>query len=145
MKKLAEHLGYFFGALVFAFVLSYVPKVDAQVEKKVSTLAVDFYHDIDNKTWYTEHGNIVTDLEMDYDELTVIWETRYEGQPVILVAGRKGTICEMDYNLFWFRSNGDVELATGFGTCKAEHVTGRIESGSVILTFDGKVKQVPLW
>lgn len=150
MQRLFNYIAnewvYWFVAIVasIGFLIVSAPSSFAKPVLKDHAGEVQFYQDWDRNTWYMlYHGN-VTDMEESYDAIKVIWQGKYQGSPLVLIAGQEGRMCEMSFRLFWYLPSGEVKQAKDFGTCYAKNVTVEISDGYVVITFDGKSKRVPL-
>ena len=107
--------------------------------------SVQFYHDEQANTWYMKYKDYVTDMEESFDDIKVVWHGTYRNQPIILIAGQQGSMCEQDFQLYWFKKDGEVKQAKGFGTCYAPNTTVKIEGQFVIINFGDFIKRVPLY
>lgn len=136
---------YWLAAVAVVFAMGCVNGAEAKPVLKAEANGVQFYQDYDRNAWEVKYMGKTMDLDETFDEIKVIWKGRYKGQPVILVAGQEGRMCEMAFRLYAFDAEGWVKQTNTFGTmCYAQKVSVAISGGKVHITFDGKTQHVPL-
>lgn len=128
-----------------ALLMLTAPGAEAKPVLAKTVDTVQFYRDVDANTWYMKYKDDVTDMEETFDDIKVVWHGTYQNQPIILIAGQQGSACQMNFQLYWFKKDGEVKQAKDFGTCYAPNTTVKIDGQFVIINFGDFIKRVPLY
>lgn len=87
---------------------------------KYTAGGVTFIQDKSQNTWYARYGNRVSDLDLSFKDMKVMWQGRADNRPLFLIAGQGSPVCEMNYRLVYVKQNGQVVAYDGINQCKTK-------------------------
>ena len=125
-------------ALVLTLGVGALKAADARPVLKAKADSVEFFQDFERNTWYARYDTLVIDLGSRWDSIRVLWKGKYEGRPVILVAGHSGPMCEMDMTFYWYKSPVELKKFSKFDTCFARKVRVSQVGNKVTVNLDDK-------
>lgn len=148
MKAIASYVSnewkYWVLALLLTIGMGVMANTEARPVMKYNANGMEFHQDIEKNTWYARYENNVTNLGESFDDIRIIWKSKYAGTPVVLIAGQQGPMCEMTLRLYWYRTPIDLAVSKAFNTCFAQKFDVSIKGNIVTVKYDDKVQTIEL-
>lgn len=105
-------------AIVVIFAWAFANAAQAAPEVKAQAEGVKIVKDLDQKKWYTLYDGHSAELHEAFDEVSIRWSGRLQGNPLLLISGRQGTKCDTFFRLLWLKPKGEFEMIKDFpGYC----------------------------
>lgn len=139
----SEWIYWVFAAAIF-LLSGFAKNADAQPVPYKAAAGMSFYKDASNSEWTIRFKNVPTAMDESFADIDVIWRGSVEGNPLVLIAGIQAGQCYKTYRLYWGQNSGDIRQAKFTDICNAKDVKVDIYDSLIRLSFDGKVKRVPL-